>query len=75
MVIEEFRSRKGGLIRIMDDYLPKTEQERQERMRNVERVCCEVLAHAVAMHGEDWTLDRMTNGPHADMIPDRRTTA
>lgn len=67
MVIQEIRSRTGGLIRIMDDCMAKSEPERKRRREQVQRVCCEVLANSAALMGTVWVLEQMDHGPHAEL--------
>lgn len=67
-IVKEFKSRTGGTIRIMDDCLPKTEEERRQRMQRIERTCRQVLEQAVTVLGAEETLRRMNNGPHAWML-------
>lgn len=70
-VVMEIRTRNGGLVRVMDDCLPKTAEERARRTQNMMRVCCEVLSNAAAKCGTAEVLNRMANGPHADLLKGR----
>lgn len=67
----EFKTKTGGTVRIMTDCVPKTEEELQRNRQIMRRTCLEVLANAVAANGEEETLRRMKNGPHAGLIPGR----
>lgn len=71
MMKTEFKSRTGGTVRLMLDCLPQTAEERKRREQTVWRACCEVLANAVAANGAEETLNRMLNGPHAELIAGR----
>lgn len=67
----EFKSRTGGKVRIMLDFMPKTAEERKRREDAMNRACCEVLANAVSVNGVQETLNRMLNGPCAELIAGR----
>lgn len=71
MMQTEFKSRTGGTVRLMTDCLPKTAEERLIRQRAVWNACCQTLANAVAVNGEEETLRRMLNGPHAELLNGR----
>ncbi len=71
MMKTEFKSRTGGTVRMMTDCLPQTAEERKRRQRAVWNACCQTLANAVAVNGEEETLNRMLNGPHAELIAGR----
>lgn len=70
-LVREFKSRTGGTIRIMDDCMARTTQEKQKRDQETMRICCEVLANAAERIGVEATLQLMTNGPHADLLAGR----
>ena len=50
-LVREFKSRTGGTIRIMDDCMAKTEEERRRRDAATMKVCCEILANIAAKIG------------------------
>lgn len=70
-LVREFKSRTGGTIRIMDDCMAKTAEERRRRDAATMKVCCEILANTAAKIGVEATRELMLNGPHAYLLEGR----